>query len=604
MTSRTSCFNRAIFRRALRRTAPLWILYLVFWIAALPVQLLVARSGSSPAVSAQYTILTAAYAGCGVVSFVYGLATAWLIFNWLFRSRSAYFYASLPVRRQTVFTTQYCAGLLIGLLPNLIVCLLTMAAAASLGLPQPWACLQWLGANCLGYLFFYSFAVLMCMVVGQVAAMPIFYLVFNCAVYVLDKIVHALLEAFVYGMPESGGSVAMRFSPLICFLEGGVQPRSIYVYNGETAVYDTVGYGFQGWQYLLILGAVGVLFAVLAFFLYRSREMELCGDVIAVRALRPCFLYLFTIGCSFVLGYFILFLLGAQSLSSNFPLVLTCLLAGAFLGYFAARMMLQKTLRVFSDGWWGYFVCCAVILIVFGSARLDIFGYSGRLPDTDEIASVRVMTYRDDTVGSVTDPAVIAQTTALQKYLLDNQPEVERQLRHLRSSDSYGQSFYLEYTLKNGKQFTRKYTAAVTAETQSDPESLIGRFSALYNAVPVVLSRSSPAWELSARNFSYCSVSGSTDADGSTYDSVDLNSREAYALFTDCILPDIEDGTLGQTEFRTTGSQSKSDPYVSVSFDLTDAFGVTAYYSFTVSQEASRTLAYLDKLGFRPFADS
>ena len=40
---------------------------------------------------------------------------------------------------------------------------MVMAAAASLGLPQPWACLQWLGANCLGYLFFYSFAVLMCM---------------------------------------------------------------------------------------------------------------------------------------------------------------------------------------------------------------------------------------------------------------------------------------------------------------------------------------------------------------------------------------------------------------------------------------------------------
>ena len=604
MTSRISCFNRAIFRRALRRTAPLWILYLVFWIAALPVQLLVASEGENPAAAVQYAILSAAYTGCGVVSFVYGLGTSWLIFNWLFRSRSAYFYASLPVRRQTVFTTQYGTGLLIGLLPNLIVCLLTMAAAASLGLPQPLACLQWLGASCLGYLFFYSFAVLVCMIVGHVAAMPVFYLVFNCAVYVLDEIVHALLEAFVYGMPESGGSLAMRFSPLICFFEGGIQPRTIYVYNSETAVYDTVGYSFQGWQYLLILGAVGLLFAVLAFFLYRSREMELCGDVIAVRALRPGFLYLFAIGCAFVLGYLILALLGAQSLSANFPLVLTCLIAGAFLGYFAARMMLQKTLRVFSDGWWGYFACCAVILIVFGAARLDVLGYSRRLPGTDEIASVRVMTYPDDTIGSITDSSVIAQTTALHKYLLDHQPEVERQLRRVHSSDSYGQSFYLEYTLKNGKQFTRKYTAAVTAETQNDPESLIGRFSALYNTVPAVLSRSAPSWDLSARNFTYCSVSGSTDADGSAYDSVDLNSREAYALYTDCILPDIEDGTLGQTEFRSTGSQSKSDSYVSVSFDLTDAFGVTAYYSFTVSQEASRTLAYLEGLGFRPYADS
>jgi ABC-2 type transport system permease protein len=604
MTSRISCFNRAIFRSALRRTAPLWILYLVFWTAALPVQLLVSRGLDSPTAALQLIIVNAAGTGCGIVSFVYGLAVAWLLFFWLFRTRSAYFYASLPLRRETVFITQYFTGLLIGLLPNLIIFLLAMAAAGSLGLPQPGACLQWLEAVSLGYLFFYSFAVLTCMVIGHAAAMPLFYLMFNCLVFVLDSVVHALLEAFVYGMPESNSALAARFSPLVWFLQNSGQARTITVYNTATAVYDTVGYSFQGWPYLLILGGIGLLCAAAAFFLCRSREMELCGEVVAVRALQPVFLYLFAIGCAFVLGYVILILLGSSGPAADYSLMLVCLLAGAFLGYFAARMMLQKTLRVFSDGWWGYFACCAVILLVFGAARLDVFNYARRIPAPEEVASVRVMAYQDESFASVTDADAISGTIALHRYLLDHQDLAESELRRLDPSSGYAQTIYLEYTLKNGSRFLRKYDAAVTEQTQDDPDSLIGRFEALYNRVPVVLSRSEPDWELTERSFSSCSVSGSTSSSSTAYDSAELGSREAYQLYTDCVLPDIRDGMLGKTDFFVTDQKAESDPYVYLSFNVSDAFGKTLGYSFTVTPEASRTLAYLAGLGFHPYSES
>ena len=36
MTSKTSCFDSAIFKRSLRKTLPLWACYFLFWLFILP----------------------------------------------------------------------------------------------------------------------------------------------------------------------------------------------------------------------------------------------------------------------------------------------------------------------------------------------------------------------------------------------------------------------------------------------------------------------------------------------------------------------------------------------------------------------------------------
>ena len=46
MTSKTSCFDSAIFKRSLRKTLPLWACYFLFWLFILP----------GPAISSASTI--------------------------------------------------------------------------------------------------------------------------------------------------------------------------------------------------------------------------------------------------------------------------------------------------------------------------------------------------------------------------------------------------------------------------------------------------------------------------------------------------------------------------------------------------------------------
>ena len=84
MTSKNSCFDRAIFRRSLRRTAPVWGLFCLYELL-LPLRLYSYCRGVSVCtedffVQAERTILDNAVTGASVVPFVYGGLLAWALF--------------------------------------------------------------------------------------------------------------------------------------------------------------------------------------------------------------------------------------------------------------------------------------------------------------------------------------------------------------------------------------------------------------------------------------------------------------------------------------------------------------------------------------------
>ena len=103
MTSKTSCFDSAIFKRSLRKTLPLWACYFLFWLFILPGDLI--SFNYQPEYYDSLTgrlcerILTFCTVGT-LLSALIGLIAAWLLFSWLFRANTSYFYAGLPVRRE------------------------------------------------------------------------------------------------------------------------------------------------------------------------------------------------------------------------------------------------------------------------------------------------------------------------------------------------------------------------------------------------------------------------------------------------------------------------------------------------------------------------
>ena len=226
MTSKTSCFDRAIFLRSLKKVALVAAAYTLLWLLILPLSLpgvyesVLRSSDAVMAWSLSSAILNDAGAMAGVMTFLYGLVLAWLVFFWLFRTNSAYHLASLPVKRETLFATNFFTGLLAFLIPHALVALVSFFITAAMGEPLAASCTQWFAIVSLECLVFYSFAVLLVMVVGQMAAMPVVYVILNFAVYAVYFVVSRLMKTFVYGMPqrmEGSGDIACLFSPLWAF---------------------------------------------------------------------------------------------------------------------------------------------------------------------------------------------------------------------------------------------------------------------------------------------------------------------------------------------------------------------------------------------------
>lgn len=76
--------------------------------------------------------------------------------------------------------------------------------------------------------------------------------------------------------------------------------------------------------------------------------MERSGDAIAVKSLRPVFLYCFTAGCAVIFAYILTAFQSTTPVGARaFRQTLLFLLLGTAIGYFLAQMLLKKSIAVF-----------------------------------------------------------------------------------------------------------------------------------------------------------------------------------------------------------------------------------------------------------------
>lgn len=572
MTSKTSCFNSGLMRRSLLKGAPLWGLWLLFWLLLLPVHLLT-RQDLVP------FELTRCLFDCLVVAgtfgvFFYGLAVAWLQFAWLYRTRSAYHYASLPIRRETQFVSRFLAGLLFHLVPALAVTLLTMAAGAAKGENVVVPALIFLACSTLMFLFYYGLAVFCAHLTGHVAAMPVLYLIANFLAPVLEYVLLLVADALIFGLSANQHLWPLWLSPLYYCLN-----RNVFSMEWLNRGGVTIGYVFTGWKPVLLFGAAGLALAILAFLLFRRRRMESAGDVIAVSWLKPVFRYGVTLCCGLTLGMIIATLI-LNSSQIHFGTLLPCILFASVVGFLAAEMLLEKTIRVFQKKnllrLGGALVAMTLVLL---ACRYDVFGFTRYVPKADEVVSVSL-----DGGKAVANSTVIEKTIALHQEIVANRHEVEENRGSFRA-------YRITYYLKDGGRVERYYRLPVGDYSDPDPSSLGYRMEVLENDPTVLLENyffTSDQIRLDSVSVEY--YSGEFD----TYDQISLTAAQEETLVA-AMRKDVSLGTLGKTGFLAEdGVAGNVSVYLQyVCQDGTWDRGETLY----VTPEATHTLEALRELG-------
>lgn len=474
MRSGTSFFNSTLYRKTMLRFWPLWVAYGLMWLFLLPFNLLnnyfSMRGASVSSVElanrlVEYardipnTLQFGVFVACG-----YGVLCAMAVFGYLYNSRSACMMHALPLRRETLFGTQYLAGLSFALLPNLVVAGITLAVELPLVAQKCWGTSLaslgiWLLVQSGVCLFFFSFASFCAMFTGHILALPAFYGILNMLAYVLNMLINIVLSDFFFGFSMHSGrgsALAQILTPLWPLTEAVEWDPVQETVNGMTAT--------TGEWYLLSPGTVaayaaaGVVLAVLALLVYRKRQVESAGDVVSVRLVRPVFLYGVAFCSGLCFGVYTTAFFGWRNRLS----LAVCVVVWAVVGYFAAQMLLCKSFRVLKY-WKGAAASFVVMAVLCVACLTDVMGITAWVPQADEVVSVDVdcrINYPydsgDSTRYQVTAPGQIEKIVALHQAVLDHRDTVDTSSSHYQAGEEYTR-LDVTYTLTDGRTVRRCY---------------------------------------------------------------------------------------------------------------------------------------------------
>lgn len=503
MRSATSFFDKTLFRSQLKHTWPLWLGYTALWLFLVPVMLfseLSAYQLGYSAADASRLLLNTGVRGGIFISFFFGLFFAMLSFSHLTQSRATNGFHALPVRREAIFLTAYLTGLFCQLSTILVTFLLGAAVSAPLHLSFWSVTAAAMGSAMLEAVFFYSFAALCMVMTGQILAAPVFYFVGNILVPGMEYLLRNFAGNFLYGY-SGQTDVALDFlsPPLYMYFKVGIAS----IETCESDSYYVTAYALVRGS-LMILAAyalAGLVIALIALLLYRTRKSEMTGSTVAFPWAVPVFKYGVAFCTAVSLGQFLYYFLFGQYRSSgndSLPGTILCMAAAGLVGYFVAEMLIRKSFRVFRAGAKGAAIVALALVLLGVAMSFDLTGYEKRVPDESEIESV-YYTFSGMTNVTTDDADTIRRLTAAHRAIVENRKELAR-IAEAWDADTLptSQSDYddmepfslrLTYYLKDGSQLSRSYWVYLRRGDLTVPSSATARVNALYMCRESVLRR-------------------------------------------------------------------------------------------------------------------
>lgn len=445
MKLRTSFFNRTALCKDILRYAPIWALYTICLLLVLLGESSYSRAALARDVADSMTAMT-------WINLLYGGICGVFLFMDLFNNRLCNALHAFPLRREGWLTTHLLSGFLFGFVPNLL--------AAGVGALLLWQYAYiaplWLAVSMLQFLFFFGTASLAATCAGNLLGMAAVYGMIHFVTYFIYVVADLFYQPLLPGVRFTGKGFLLLF-PL--------GKMSEFEYIETDVLYDAVeptfryeGWLWEQWLYVGLCAATGILAMCLACMVYRRRNLENAGDFISLKPLAPLFILVCTIGAGAFLYVF-------SDLFGNSTYLF--LVLGMIIGYFAGKMLLNRTLRVFGKR---SILTLVALMVVFGCSLLltwiDPLGVTTYIPKTEKVEAVYIYGadkgyyyYSEFSIGSsaklnendfsYTDPAEIADWQDFHRQLIQYTP----------SEDDDGAMSKVEifYKLKSGRIISRHY---------------------------------------------------------------------------------------------------------------------------------------------------
>lgn len=474
MPRKTSFCNAALLRSDIKRYWPLLFLYVAVWVVILPMQILSASrecDGVADGIMTvlqlqQHNVIIRSIPASVVMSLLFGCFAAMAVWSYLMSGRTVGLMHALPVTRTQAFFSHVLSVLGALTAGNVLIFLLTALCSAGFSYVDWTALGAWLLLTELMALFFFALGSLCAMVTGWLLAVPVLYGAMNVVALLLYAVISTMTQMFYFGY--SSGDIPEFITWLTpvgriwdAVANGGAQPIEVQFREPiGTQTYHRFQLPASAFSTCIIYAAVGIALLALVWWLYKKRPSETAGDAMSFRWLQPIARWSIGLCGGLGLGLFLNYVI----LGSSFAGLLICQLVMGVICFFAAQMLLKKKFRIFTSRWWVETLALVLTLLaVTLCIKLDITGYQHRVPDAEDVTSVRFdASYADFTTD---DPAAVESVISLHRAILEQYDETGERLENQTYLDTEGgpttRYVRVDYQLRNGTSLCREWRVSI-----------------------------------------------------------------------------------------------------------------------------------------------
>jgi len=613
MQSKTSCFNKTVFRKNLLRFAPIWGVYTLCLVVG--ILLIYGNGGINKQFYFAYHMADMVTI-MAVVNLLYAPIVAQLLFGDLYNSRMCNMLHAFPLRRESWFLTNLLSGLTFSFVPTLIMAALSFPLLAG-SIFEGAVALSWwvfLASN-LQFLCFFGMAVFCVMVVGNRFTMLAAYGLLNAGAMIVYWLIDTVYTPMLYGvitpqqlMNNLTPMYHMTNQPYIRITTDFYQLRELFGEDlkGAIASYTIT----ENWWRLWVLAGAGVAFSLLGLVLYKIRDLECAGSAVAFPILRP----VFQVCCAiFVAAAAQFFLYNFIGMSERNFLILS---VGLVTGWFIGKMLTEHTTRVFNlKNFYGLAALAAVFAVSLWLTHVDIFRIETRLPQAEKIEYV-AFSGRQFTEAEDIDKLLRLHADALEHraessgtyvlvdgewvhYIDNNSHLIDEE--NPDNQYTYVDSIRLTYKMESGKIINRRYciwmdTKYVDSEAGRIAESYLTQWDTINSRTVMIDGVEHKRLDLILENVKSIYVDYMEEGGKQEELAEDAQSLIA-AIKADCAA-----GNMAQNYIYHSGSFRMEDEYSETGYRYQSELGVSIggeKYTWWVSvyPDSEYTLKWLEDHG-------
>lgn len=437
MNSKTSLFNKTLIKTDLRRFWWLGVLNIlaILIFAVYPLYMRIPYNNINQYRHERLFIYSDMYRSTLIsvpIIIIFAIAAVLLVFSYINKTAPVSFMHGLPLKRKTHFASHLVSGLTLTLSPAVIsaVILLIMRINTS------FANIVWT-SDIFKWLLIY-------------------------AVYSVFVFSGMLFSAFLSGNSFGAVGIAGGFALLPVVATGFAD---IFMKTNLYGYYANDLYTWLKWVYLFpdkILGTGALIYicgavvlCALAYWLYKIRNLENYGEVVAFAPLRPVFVYL-TAAFISALGYMYLSVINGGA-------SLWWILVFGIMGVIAAYMISNKSFSL-KGAWKPSSIVFVCFMLLFISVKCDIFGYERRVPKLSKIDGVCLVS--DDSIRKTTYVPDVGKATFTEVYkpIMTNKEDIENVrtlhkaiIKTRETGEGVTINLPITYRLSNGRTVRREY---------------------------------------------------------------------------------------------------------------------------------------------------